>query len=311
MYKAAKRELYKKPDAVILTFNLFPQIGIPMRLLKRRFPESTTCCLLADLPIDDKTDRGGLSKLLRHVFDWSTIKSMKACENYIVLNSYVAEKYLPAKPYIVVDGGIEEDEIQIQKANKSAHKNVLFSGALTEYNGIARLLEAMKLVQHEDVVLDIYGDGYLEKKVEQAAKTMKNVCYHGKVENTVILEKQREAWLLINPRVINDPISRVTFPSKTFEYLLSGTPVLSTRLNGYGNEYEGKLFFSDSDSPEALAKAIDEIAELDPLQLELIAKDAREFVIREKTWKSQTKKVMDFFETIKMQKNDKNKEFYN
>ena len=235
-----------------------------------------------------------------HAVVAGAVERLKACENYIVLNSYVAEKYLPGKPYIVVDGGIEEDETQIQKANKSGQKNVLFCGALTEYNGIVRLLEAMELVQHEDVVLDIYGGGYLEKKVEQAAQTMKNVCYHGKVENTVILEKQREAWLLINPRVVNDPISLVTFPSKTFEYLLSGTPILSTRLNGYGNEYEGKIFFSDGDSPEALAKAIDEIAEMDSSQLELVAKEAREFVLREKTWKSQTKRVIEFLKTIKM-----------
>ena len=39
-------------------------------------------------------------------------------------------------------------------------------------------------------------------------------------------------------RVVNDPIAQVTFPSKTFEYLLSGTPVLSTRLNGYTHEYD-------------------------------------------------------------------------
>ena len=83
-----------------------------MRWIKKKFPRLKTVCLLADLPIDDNTNRKGFSTILRKLFEKSTWKSMKNCDKYIVLNKHVIEKYLPKKRYIVIDGGIDEDDVK-------------------------------------------------------------------------------------------------------------------------------------------------------------------------------------------------------
>ena len=293
VYIEARKLLKKYPNAVVFAFNLFPQVGIPIRWLSKK---AATVCLLADLPIDDNTNRRGVSLWLRRLFEKSTWKNMVSCERYIVLNPHVAELYLPGKQYIVVDGGVDEGEIKplVDNTFERKERNIMFCGALTEYNGIKNLILAMGLVDDNRIVLDIYGDGYLRDVVEEAAKVNTRIRYHGRVSNEIVMQKQQEAWGLINPRITEDPIAKVTFPSKTFEYLLSGTPVITTRLNGYGPEYENCMIFAEQDTPEGIAAAINRMLEMPASELEDMASRARNMVCTQKTWGKQAQRIAEF-----------------
>ena len=297
VYRAARKLLKNDPTATVLCFNLFPQIGIPMRWLKKKFPECKTVCLLADLPLDDNTNRKFISRGLRKLFDDYTRKNMAICDKYIVLNKSVANKYLHGKPFIVIDGGVDVSDIkknyQYEKATP-AERNIMYCGALTEYNGVLNLIEAMESFRGTDIYCDIYGSGYLEDQVRAFARENSNIRFHDRVDNFTVMQRQREAWLLINPRIINDPIAQVTFPSKTFEYLLSGTPVVSTRLNGYTEEYDGLMVYAEDDSPQALVRAIQEIAAANYQDYLIMAKKAVKFVIEKRNWSKQGEKVKRF-----------------
>ncbi len=295
MYRAACKAVKSNPVDTVFCFNLFPQIGIPMRWLQRKYRELDSVAILADLPIDDNTKRTGFSAWLRKRFDASTWKSIAACKRFIVLNRHVADTYAKGKPYIVVDGGIDETKIEKNNPKKEIpqQKNILYCGALTEYNGILNLLEAMKQVKPADLVLDIYGGGYLESEVIKAAALDSRIRYHGHVSNEAALKLQREAWLLINPRVTGDPISQYTFPSKTFEYLLSRTPVLTTRLNGYSEEYEDTMLFME-DSAQGIARAINSAYEKRYDELLEYAERGYRFVVGKKLWKYQAENVSEF-----------------
>lgn len=296
VYIAAKKVVKEIDADVIFTFNLFPQVGIPMRWLKKKFPHLETVCLLADLPIDDNTNRKTFSSFLRKIFEKSTWKSMQVCEKYIVLNKHVIDKYLPGKPYIVVDGGVDEDDIKRYEkpVQKNGEHNVLFCGALTEYNGILSLIDAMEYLQNTDIILDIYGGGYLEKCVIEAAKKNSKIRYHGKVSNQEVMQKQREAWLLINPRIVDDPITQVTFPSKTFEYLLSGTPVLSTKLNGYEKEYKDHMYWIEDLSANVLANTIDNIRNIEMNEYKNMGERAKSMIVSKKLWRKQCSRIYKF-----------------
>lgn len=298
VYRTAKKIIRETGAETLLCFNLFPQIGVPMRWLKKKNSKLDTVCLLADLPIDDNTNRKGVSVCLRSIFEKSTWKSMRICDRYIVLNKHVIEKYLPDKPYIVIDGGVDEADIERYNTSvkKSSEHNILYCGALTEYNGILNLIKAMEMIAKKDVVLDIYGGGYLEEVVKNAALKSPQIRFHGRVSNQEIIQKQREAWLLVNPRIINDPIAQVTFPSKTFEYLLSGTPVLTTRLNGYTHEYDNIMLYLEDDSPEKIALTIEKIADSSVEELKQIADQAKKLIVERRNWKVQSSKILDFLE---------------
>ena len=105
---------------------------------------------------------------------------------------------------------------------------------------------------------------------------------------------QNNAYLLVNPRLISDPISEVTFPSKIFEYMSSSSPVLSTRLSGFTNDYNEKLFFSKSDSVNDLSYEINQIMSLPLSELNKIVKNANNFIKTKKTWSSQISLIYFF-----------------
>lgn len=292
-YISAKKIIKQQPDTVILTFNMFPQIGAPSLKMKNKYGTEVVA-LLADPPIDIKK-RNILESFVRKAYYKKTERYIEQADKLIVLNDELIKLYAPNKPYIVIDGAIDISEFKDGKSKeKITKKNIVFSGALTEYNGIREAISAMSYVSNESITLDIYGNGPLEEYVKQQAKTNKNVKYYGSVDNDTMRKLQQEAFLLINPRTIDDQMSRLTFPSKILEYMMSGTPILTTRLNGFSEDYFDKMFFVKTNEPEELGKAIDEIALLPECELSEIAKRAYEFVTTKKTWSVQAAEIVKF-----------------
>lgn len=293
-------ETLAKTNPVLLSMNLYPHIGCAFLKLRRKY-RLKGAAILADLPIDDNYDRKGIARFLRKFYYGIAAKNIKGCHEFIVLNENAIKEYANASSrYIVMEGGIDPEEIrkreddekaEIDKQNK---KRIVFSGALTDYSGIAELMEAMKQVPDEDLVLEIYGAGKLAEKTAQIAAENENIVFKGKVSNEEMLKIQREVWLLVNPRPVEDPIARVTFPSKIFEYMVSGTPVLTTKLNGFTEEYYDKMFFVDGNSPSILAEKISELAKMDGEELRKKAAAARKFVLEKKNWRCQCEKIYRF-----------------
>lgn len=304
VYRQGKKILKANKDTIILTVNLFPQIGLPLMWLKKRF-KVKTCCILADLPIDENYNRKGPSVLLRRLFDHFTLKAIAACDTFIALNEFAVKTYAPGKEYIIMEGGIDLSEVQAADGyGKSGIKNIVYSGALTEFSGVKNLITAMKDVTDQTIELHIYGSGVLTEEIKALILQSgnKNIKYLGCVKNDEMKRIQSRAWLLANPRPIDDPIAKVTFPSKMFEYTISGTPVLSTRLNGFSEAYYDKMFFVEDNRPETLAAKINEIACLPPEKLYEKAEAAKNFMVTHKTWEIQCRRMYEFLS--KIQKKD-------
>lgn len=292
VYKTAKD--FVKKDTIIFTFNSFPQVGLPMMWLKRKY-KCRTISMLADLPIDDKSSRRFISKLLRGMFDYLTNIAIESADRIIVLNKNAAEIFAPNKKYIVIEGGIDPIYNLSDKPNSTIlAKNIVYSGALTPYSGILNLVEAMKYVEKQGIILEIFGSGELEGIVKEISSKTKNVYFKGKVGNQEMQSIQRGALLLVNPRLIADPISKVTFPSKIFEYMVSGTPVLTTKLSGYSEEYLDKMFVVDSDDSKIIADKINYIMKLPNSDLEELAFNAKKFIMENKTWDTQCDKIIKY-----------------
>lgn len=307
MYSETRKKLIKGDFDIVLSYNLYPQVGYSIFKLNKKniIP---TVSILADLPIDDnESQRNILSKLIMNRFNSVTKKYIGKCDNYIILNKNVVEEYkLHDKNVIVIDGGIGNNKIpteSISYNNKS--KIVLYTGALTEYSGIMNLINAMKYFEDNTIVLKIYGSGPLEEQVKAESTSLVNVEFCGYASNSEIMEEQKNAYILVNPRVTDDPISLVTFPSKIFEYMTSGTVVLSTRLNGFDENYDKLIYFSKSNSPFDLYECMEHIFKSSINELQVVADNAKAYVLNNKTWDKQTKKIYEFIAEIITQKDEK------
>ena len=285
---------------MILSFNLFPQTGWAAVKSGKKYniPVAT---LLADLPIDDANKRNWFMTQWRKLFDCLTICLIKECKNIIALNENAIKIYHPKADSLIVDGGIDWNSNNTLLEIKGAeNKDIVFAGALVQYNGIVNLLQAMQIVKKsgKDIILHIYGDGDLKDYVKTMAEKHDNIVFHGRVASEELTKIYNKAWLLINPRPVNDPISQVTFPSKMFEYLLSGTPVLSTRLSGFTNAYNDVMFFAESDTSQGLADKILEVSGQSQDEMNQKALRARKFVLDNKTWEKQCERIHEYLKKI-------------
>ena len=295
----AYKYLKKNPEAIVLCYNLSVHIGIPFMFLKRKFVQTQFACIVADLPLKDDFSRRGLYAIFSKIGEELWRRNLKKCNKYIVLNENAVRQYIGNKPYIVVEGGVDEEDIcdNYEIYPDEIHdkkKHIIFAGALVEYNGILELIDAMNCVNDKNIVLDIYGSGILEDEVKKRIITKDNVVFHGRVSNKQVINAQRNAWLIIATRHPEDPITKVTFPSKTFEILLSETPFLSTKLDCYLKEYSKYMFFIENNSSVGIAEAINKLSVSDYAELKQKAIEARKFVLREKLWNVQVKKIKEF-----------------
>lgn len=294
---------------VVLCFNAFPYVALPVQWAAKLF-RLKTICILADPPIE-VLNRGLLGRIAKKIEDISTKSSIKRFDGLVVLNEYAVMEYAPASRYIVVDGGFDLEDLEKEGCDDQWNAmgsddcfRIVYSGAIIQYNGIKQLLEAFKMVKYPRCRLEIYGDGPLVQYVKDSCKDDLRIRYMGNRRNSEIMKIQQEADLLVNPRQVDEPISKFTFPSKIIEYMLSGTPIITTKLNALTDEYLQHMFVFEDDTPEIIAQAIDSILSRDKNELRQKATLAREFVIKEKNWKVQSNKIIGFVEKIVNEKID-------
>ena len=86
--------------------------------------------------------------------------------------------------------------------------------------------------------LHIFGKGEYEQELNDISKVHSNIIYHGFVSRDEILKWQKNAKLLVNPRNNASQFNEYSFPSKNFEYMLSGVPYLGYKLSGMTDKYD-------------------------------------------------------------------------
>lgn len=284
-------------DSILFSYNLLPQVGTPfLKVMKRKKIKGAT--LLADLPIDSQGKRNAVSKFFANRFHNIATKNILKARNFIVLNEHAIERFCRNANYIVVDGAYKVEKPYCEKIFDRQEKNIVYSGALSTYSGIINAIEAMQYVKDNSICLEIYGDGELREYIEDISKESKNIKYRGSVSNREMQKIQSDAWLLLNPRPVDNEIAKVTFPSKIFEYMVSGRPTLSTRLNGFTKEYEDLFYWIENDDAQGIAKAINQVSCENESALKDKAQSAYEFVVKEKTWTKQGEKIYSFLKSL-------------
>jgi glycosyltransferase involved in cell wall biosynthesis len=179
----------------------------------------------------------------------------------MALNSNVF-KYLKLdnKPCLHTKIGHNLLEEKFIHNEKNGEKNtIVYTGTLTDYDGTEQLLKAMDILSSDEYCLHIYGKGPYQKLVEQYQSNHKNIKFFGYLNNSEMKKVMQDADLLINPRIDNKYTDIFGFPSKMIEYLLSGTPVLTTRFAAMPKDYEEFVYIIETQTGEGIAEAIEKV----------------------------------------------------
>lgn len=282
-----------KSPKTIITFNAIYQIASP--LMHLNLPSNVKkCCILADPPLIQLKNQGLVAYIKNHMFKREE-KLISMYDGIITLNENSARHYAPQKPFIVIEGGVDERAILLYHHTIQDYpRRFVYAGALTLYSGCVELLEAFSKISHQNIELYFYGTGPMQYRIEEFAKHDGRIHYGGYLSSEKIQEIYRASHFLVNPRRTKDEISAYSFPSKLFDYLLSETPVLSTIFPGLPHEYIPYFHVLPSEQVNDLLDSLNLVLNKDYALLKKQAIDARKWIMKEKSWTNQMKRLSDW-----------------
>ena len=232
----------------------------------------------------------------------NAVRNLEKYDAYLLLteamNAVVNKK---GKPYIVLEGHCDSKMGQRENAlsTKSHPKVAMYAGGIHKEFGIERLVNAFVRGDFQDWELHIYGDGNYQNELNELVKRIPNVKYFGVQPNSVIVENQLKATLLLNPRLTDAEYVKYSFPSKTMECMASGTPLCTTRLPGMPSEYYPYVYFFDNESEDGMLTTLKDILGKSEEAYHELGGKAKEFVMTKKTNVQQAKKLLDFVSTLR------------
>ena len=249
--------------------------------------------LLRDMYINNRSNL--IVSQIKQIYLSSALKKQGMYDGYVYLTEEMRNVVAPDKPYIVMEGiASVSDAPDKEMLPKTEQRGIMYAGMLHKKYGIMKLVDAFEEADIIDSELWLFGDGTAAEEVRERAKKNSKIKYFGTVSRDEILEYERRATLLVNPRDPEDEFTIYSFPSKTIEYMLSGTPLLTTRLKGIPSEYFDYLFLSPDNGVKNLSLAISKALSLPDEELKRIGESAKHFIIEKKNAKKQAKKVLDF-----------------
>ena len=89
---------------------------------------------------------------------------------------------------------------------------------------------------------------------------------------------------------------KYSFPSKTMEYMSTGTPVLTTVLPGMPKEYHPHVYLLEDESAEGISQRLRELMALSEEELFQKGLSGRDFVLDKRNNVIQAKKILDMIE---------------
>lgn len=267
-------------------------------LLKECKKYSVKCCaIIPDLPrdmyINDHSKM--LKSLLKRKYLDKAIKVQSKFDGYIFLTESMNGVINSHNPYIVMEGIAETNNSRLPLIEEKHNPRVImYAGGLYKKYGIMNLLDAFENANIENTQLWLFGDGDASKNIAERAKHNHQICFWGRVDRNIILEKEREATLLVNVRGGNQDFTKYSFPSKTIEYMLSGTPLLTTKLQGIPEEYYYYTYSLECNDVISLSNIIKEIMEKTDEELIEFGKRGQKFIIDNKNSVAQAKRILFF-----------------
>lgn len=290
----------KNKDVVIVTYSIPPFLVKAVTALGAKYSKKTVA-IVPDLPRDMYINdmSGGIISSLKKLYLRSSIKRQGAYDGYVYLTDAMHDVVAPDKPYIVVEGIADKPSFDLNSSvKKSTPRAIMYAGMLNSKYGIINLLDAFENMENTDAELWLFGTGTAVDEITARAQKNSRIKYFGQLNHEDIIDYERKATLLVNPRDPEESFTKYSFPSKTIEYMLSGTPVLTTELKGIPCEYFKYVFSIKDNSVDGLKDKMDEILIL-PCE-ELIKKGirAQNYILKEKSSEYQAAKITNFIEDL-------------
>lgn len=158
--------------------------------------------------------------------------------------------------------------------------DIMFAGSISRIKGIHILIKAFNEIKEENLRLHIAGKGTDEDEMRALAGDDPRIHFYGFLKEEQLMRLYRSANVVVVPSICHD-----NSPMVIYESLMSGTPVIASRLGGMPelieDGYNGYLFESGNAEQlksklEALIKDAARLQQLERSALESVKKYSME-----------------------------------
>jgi glycosyltransferase involved in cell wall biosynthesis len=214
-------------------------------------------------------------------------------DNYILFSSAMNKVVNPKnKPSLIIEGIYNAIDLDLRNTTK--RHAIAHAGTLNKEVGIQKILDVFRLVDDKSLELWLIGKGDMVDEIISQSKADDRIKYLGFLSREVVFTKLKEAKLLVNLRNPDDEYTKYSFPSKMFEYMVSGTAVLSTRLEGIPEEYYEYIYAIDEYDDNQICSHMMNILNEKEMNLNKRGKNAQQFILQKKTSKIQERRIREF-----------------
>ena len=271
-----------------------------VKRIKKKYPQAIVCSIVTDL-IEDahnfKVNQNVLKRIQIAIEKKKEHQNFQIIDKFVLLSKTMGERIPEAVEESIVVEGIAIVPDQVPQGSKNeTYKSLLYTGSLHEFSGIKLLIQAFEKTDNKNYRLIICGIGSCEDYIKEEAKKDGRIVFKGNLSREEAIKEQHNATALINPRQPIEEITKYSFPSKTMEYLSSGTPMIGYRLEGIPKEYYDYFYSPNDNSIEDLAQTIDRVLSLNSDELQKKGEKAFNFIKDNKNSKVQVGRIINYIE---------------
>lgn len=300
MKKILKKELTPNDLNIFFIYAMTSPLMLIAPFIKRYIKREkyAICLIVPDLPeFMNMTKQSKLRKILSIINKNLIYKCMRYIDKYVLFAEPMAEYLkLNKNQYIVIEGMVNLKRNSKKKSTTSLEKQnyIMYAGGMNKKYGVLNLANAFSEIKNSNIELWLYGNGDAVEEIKNLSLKDKRIKYKGIVNNEEILIAEQNAKLLINPRPTNEEYTKYSFPSKNMEYMLSGTPLLTTKIPSMPKEYYEYIYTFEKEDINEFKVKLEEVLGYNEEILINKGKKAKEYVMKEKNNVIQSKKIIEF-----------------
>lgn len=284
----------RNEEAIVIIYALSsPFIKAVADLKNNGWHQLKTCVIVPDLPQFMSDSKNVVYRALKSIDKKIIDKHLKHIDFFVPLNeNMIKELNIVNKPWVRIEGIYNYSPIgTITK--KSEKKIILYTGNIGERYGVKELLEAFKLIEKSNYQLWVRGDGETKAYFLNEAKNNNRIRYFEQMPLDRLQQLLQEATVLVQPAPANKEFTKYFFPSKIMNYMASGTPVISTKIEGIPSEYYDYLYVFDNSETIHMRDKLIEVCEKNPNELKKFGEKAKKFVLGNKNSIAQARKIYE------------------
>lgn len=302
LIKEIKNSKILKEKEAIIAYEMHLPYLLALRKIKKINKNMSTILICPDLSIymDVASRKKTFKRVLKKIENYIMKKLLKYVDGVVVFTEQMYEYFKGRNiPYVVVEG-VCRNKFSLEEKEKKSF--ILHAGSLHHNTGIEELIYAFKKIDEKDIDLVFCGKGAMDKYILEKAKTDRRIKHLGFISPQLLFEYEKEALMLINVRNPIEEYTKYSFPSKTFEFMLSGTIILSTDLEGIPDEYKEYMVIIKDNNVDTITDGINKIIRMKPKERFEIGKKARNFVLENKNYIVQSSKIINLINVLSERK---------